>query len=83
MRFRRPWVSIPARNTVGATRGRWWIAITVIVVPVLAVAVVLVLVDAGVLGRPWAYACLPIALFAAAAARLVTVFKAAAEDKQT
>lgn len=53
---------------------------TVIVVAVVAVIVVLVLVGNGQLDRAWAYAALPSGIIAAAAARVVTIFKASAED---
>lgn len=53
---------------------------TVIVVSVIAVIVVLVLVGNGQLDKAWAYAALPIGIIAAAAARVVTIFKASAED---
>lgn len=64
----------------GATRGSWWIAMLVIFVAVAAVIVVLVLVDAGELSKSWAYVCLPIAIVAAALSRVLTIFKAKAED---
>jgi hypothetical protein len=76
-------VYIPARKGIGATRGSWWIAISTIVAIVAAVVVVLVLVDSGVLARGWAYACIPVAIFVAALARVLTVFKAASEDKRS
>ncbi|MRK00980.1 hypothetical protein GEV27_05545 [Aeromicrobium sp. S22] len=40
----------------------------------------LVLVDRGTLDRGWAYAVLPVAIIAAAATRVLTMFKAKAED---
>lgn len=68
---------------LGAFRGSWWIAMTVIVIAVIGVVVVLALVNAGELSKSWAYACLPIAIVAAAASRVLTIFKAAAEDKKS
>lgn len=65
----------------GFTQGSWWISMLVIGVAVAAVIVVLLLVDAGQLSRTWAYVCLPIAIIAAAASRVLTIFKAGAEDK--
>jgi hypothetical protein len=67
---------------LGTTRGSWWIAMTVIVIAVAAVIVVLVLVDNDTLDRGWAYAVLPIAIIAAAASRVLTIFKAAAESRR-
>jgi hypothetical protein len=81
MKLRRPWINPPAADKLGATRGSWWIAMLVIVAAVIGVIVVLVLVDRGSLDRGWAYACLPIAIIAAAASRVLTIFKASAEDK--
>lgn len=72
----------PTDRSLGATRGKWWIAMVVIVIAVAAVIVVLALVNSGELSRSWAYAVLPIAIIAAAASRVLTIFKAAAEDKR-
>jgi heme/copper-type cytochrome/quinol oxidase subunit 4 len=81
MKLQRPWVSIPATDKLGATRGSWWKSMVVIALAVAFVVVVLVLVETDHLSRGWAYACLPIAIVAAAASRVLTIFKAAAEDK--
>ncbi|MET0930809.1 MAG: hypothetical protein ABWX74_14915 [Aeromicrobium sp.] len=83
MKLRRPWVSIPFTKKLGATRGSWWISMLVIGIAVAAVIVVLVLVDTGHLGEGWAFACLPIAIVAAAASRVLTIFKASAVDQET
>lgn len=66
----------------GVTRGLWWVAMTVIVIAVIAVITVLLLVGNGQLDKGWTYAVLPIGIIAAAAARVVTIFKAGAEDKK-
>lgn len=81
MKLQRPWVSIPATRKLGATGGSWWIAMTVIGIAIVAVIVVLLLVNAGNLDRGWAYAVLPIAIVAAALSRVLTIFKARAEDR--
>jgi hypothetical protein len=81
MKLRKPWVSNPTTKKLGATQGSWWKSMVVIGAAVAAVLVVLVLVDTGHLSRGWAYACLPIAIVAAAASRVLTTFKAAGEDK--
>lgn len=83
MKLRRPWVSLPAQKKLGATRGSWLVAMAVIGLVVLVVVVVLILVDSGRLDRGWAYACLPFAIVAAALSRVLTIFKASAEDKAT
>lgn len=79
--MKKPWVNPPMKHSLGAGRGSWWKAMTVIGVAVAAVVVVLVLVSTGTLGRGWAYAVLPIAIVAAALSRVLTIFKAGAEDK--
>ncbi|MET0446889.1 MAG: hypothetical protein ABWX74_12130 [Aeromicrobium sp.] len=83
MKLRRPWVSIPFTKKLGATQGSWWISMVVIGIAVAAVVVVLVLVDQGHLSEGWAFACLPIAIVAAAASRVLTIFKASAVDQET
>lgn len=79
----KPWLNPPMKHELGAARGGWWKAMTVIGVAVVAVVVVLILVSTGTLDRGWAYAVLPIAIVAAALSRVLTIFKAAAEDKAT
>lgn len=78
---KRPWMNPPLRHDLGAGRGSWRYAIGIIVLTVVAVVAVLVLVEAGHLSRGWAYAVLPIGIIAAAASRVLTIFKAGAEDK--
>jgi hypothetical protein len=69
-------------NSLGATRGRWWwIAIGIITLALSGVVVVFAMVSSNQLERSWAIAVLPLALIAAAATRVLTVLKAAAEDK--
>ena len=79
----KPWLNPPMRKDkkLGVARGRWRYAIAVILVAVVAVIVVLALVNAGKLSDGWAYAVLPIAIIAAAASRVLTIFKAGAEDQ--
>lgn len=79
--MRKPWLNPPMKHDLGTTRGSWKFAIGVIVVAVAAVIVVLVLVDGGHLSDGWAYAVLPIAIVAAALSRVLTIFKASAEDR--
>lgn len=78
---KRPWMNPPMRHSLGAGRGSWRYAIGIIALTVIAVVVVLVLVETDHLSRGWAYAVLPVAIIAAAAARVLTIFKAGAEDK--
>ena len=81
--MKRPWLNPPRQNSLGAGRGSWRYAMAVILVAIIAVLVVLVLVNQGVLGRGWTYVAIPVAIIAAAASRVLTIFKAAAEDKRT
>lgn len=62
-------------------RGSWRFAMLAIIVAVAAAFVVLLLVNQGHLDRGWAYAVIPVAIVGAAASRVLTIFKAAAEDK--
>jgi hypothetical protein len=79
---KKPWLNPPSRGkTFGAGRGAWRYAMMLIVAAVAVVIVILLLVDADRLPRAWAYAALPIAIVAAAASRVLTIFKAGAEDK--
>jgi len=78
---KRPWLNPPMRHKLGAGRGSWRYAMLVMVAAIVAVIVVLILVDTDHLARGWAYAVIPIAILAAAVARLLTVFKASAESK--
>lgn len=71
-----------SEQDLGTTRGSWWIAMTVIVLAVAAVIVILVLVRNDTLDRGWAYVALPVAIIAAASSRVLTIFKAAAEDRR-
>ena len=79
----KPWLNPPARKdkSFGVARGSWRYGIAVILVAVVAVLVVLVLVDRGTLSDGWAFAVLPVAIIAAAASRVLTIFKASAEDQ--
>lgn len=79
----KPWLNPPMRKDkkFGLMRGSWRYGIAVIVVAIVAVVVVLSLVNAGRLSDGWAYAVLPIAIIAAAASRVLTIFKAGAEDQ--
>jgi hypothetical protein len=79
--MKKPWVNPPMKHDLGTTRGSWKISMLVIAIAIVAVIVVLLLVDAGRLPRGWAYAVLPIAIIAAALSRVLTIFKASAEDK--
>lgn len=79
--MKKPWLNPPRRHGLGATRGSWKYAMGVIVLVVAAAVVVLALVGTGHLSRGWAYVVLPIAIVAAAASRVLTIFKAAAEDR--
>lgn len=72
----------PLRGRTGMGRGSWRFAMLAIVVAVAAAFIVLLLVDQGHLDRGWAYAVIPVAIVGAAAARVLTIFKAAAEDKR-
>lgn len=68
---------------LGATRGAWWWTTALVIAALVAAAItVFILVSNGQLGRPWAYVVLPIAIPAAAASRVLTLFKAAAEDER-
>lgn len=80
--LRKPWLNPPHTNELGARRGPWALEIGVIAVAVVAAIVVLALVSADKLDRGWAYAVLPIAIFAAASAGVLTVLKAASESKR-
>jgi hypothetical protein len=79
----KPWLNPPMREDkkFGFTRGSWIYGMGVIVVAIVAVVVVLLLVNAGTLSDGWAYAVLPVAIIAAAASRVLTIFKAGAEDQ--
>jgi hypothetical protein len=79
----KPWLNPPMRKDkkLGSARGSWRYGIAVIVVAIVAVIVVLSLVNAGKLSDGWAYAVLPVAIIAAAASRVLTIFKAGAEDQ--
>ena len=79
----KPWLNPPMREDkkLGVGRGSWRYGIAVIVVAIVAVVVVLSLVNAGRLSDGWAYAVLPVAIIAAAASRVLTIFKAGAEDR--
>ena len=81
--MKKPWLNPPMKHDLGARRGSWWVAMLVIGVAVAAVVVILVLVSGGHLARGWAYVALPVAIVAAALSRVLTIFKAAAEDKET
>ena len=78
---KKPWLNPPMRYKLGAGRGSWRWAMLVILIAVVAVIAVLALVDTGHLSRTWAYAVLPIAIVAAALSRVLTIFKASAEDQ--
>lgn len=73
----------PLRGRTGVGRGAWRFAIGAIVLVVAAVFVVLLLVNQGTLDRGWAYLVIPVAIVAAAASRVLTIFKAAGEDKKS
>lgn len=81
--MKRPWLNPPSQHSLGAGRGAWRYAMTVIVTAIIAVIIVLILVDRGVLDRGWTYVVIPVAIVAAAASRVLTIFKAGAEDKRT
>ncbi|WP_229054117.1 hypothetical protein [Aeromicrobium sp. Leaf350] len=72
----------PLRGRLGFGHGSWRFAMIAIVLVVAAVVVVLVLVEQGTLDRAWAYVTLPVAIVGAAAARVLTIFKASAEGKK-
>lgn len=79
--MKKPWLNPPQKYELGARRGLWGPTMIGLVLAVVAVVVVLALVRAGTLDRGWAYAVLPVAIIAAAATRVLTIFKAGAEDK--
>lgn len=81
----KPWLNPPMRKDkkFGVTRGSWRYGIGIITLAIVIVIVVLVLVSTDRLSDGWAYAVLPVAIIAAAASRVVTIFKAGAEDKVT
>lgn len=79
--MKKPWLNPPQDKELGVKKGLWGPTMIGIVLAVVAVVVVLALVRAGTLDRGWAYAVLPIAIIAAAASRVLTIFKAGAEDK--
>lgn len=81
--MKKPWLNPPMDHELGVKRGSWLPTMLVIGVVIIAVVVVLVLVNAEVLDRGWAYAVLPVAIIASAATRVLTMFKANAEDKDT
>ncbi|AWB93046.1 hypothetical protein [Aeromicrobium chenweiae] len=76
----KPWLNPPQKHELGARRGLWGPTMLVLLGVVIAVVVVLLLVDRGTLDRGWAYAVLPVAIIAAALTRVLTIFKAKAED---
>lgn len=79
--MKRPWYNPPARKGgSGAGRGAWRWTIAVIALVVVACVVVLALVEQDVLPRAWAYGVLPVAIFAAALSRVVTILKARSEE---
>ena len=80
--WRRPWMNPPREHGFGAGRGSWRWGMAVIVAAVVLVLVVLVLVRQDVLPREWAYVVLPVAIVAAAASRVITIFKAGAEENR-
>ncbi|KQO41963.1 MULTISPECIES: hypothetical protein [unclassified Aeromicrobium] len=81
--MKRPWYNPPARRGGSGTGEGWWRwTIAAITLVVVAVVVVLVLVDRDVLPRPWAYAVLPVAIFAAGLSRVVTILKARTADRR-
>lgn len=80
--MRKPWLNPPHHHELGVTRGLWGPTMIVLVLTVVAVIVVLVLVNTNHLDRGWAYVALPVAIVAAAAARVLTIFKASAEDRR-
>jgi hypothetical protein len=81
--MKKPWLNPPQNHELGVKKGLWGPSMIGIGLVVVAVIVVLVLVKTGHLDRGWAYAVLPVAIIAAAASRVLTIFKAGAEDKQT
>lgn len=81
--MKKPWLNPPMDHELGVKSGSWLPTMLVIGVVIVAVVVVLLLVNAEVLDRGWAYAVLPVAIIAAAATRVLTIFKANAEDKDT
>lgn len=81
--MKKPWLNPPMKHELGVKRGSWLPTMAVLGLAVVGVIVVLLLVDADVLDRGWAYAVLPVAIIASAATRVLTMFKASAEDKNT
>ncbi len=81
--MKKPWLNPPAKHDLGVKRGHWRLATFIVVAAVVAVAVGLLLVNAGRLDRGWAYAVLPVAIIAAAATRIVTAVKVSNESKGT
>lgn len=78
--MKKPWLNPPQNDELGVKRGLWGPTMIVLALTVVAVIVVLLLVDQGKLDRAWAYGVLPVAIIAAALSRVLTMFKAKAED---
>ena len=79
--MKKPWLNPPMKHDLGTTRGSWKFGMGVIVVAIVAVVVVLLLVQSDHLSEGWAYVVLPVAIIASAASRVLTIFKASAEDR--
>ena len=80
--MKKPWLNPPQNHELGVKKGLWGPTMLVLLAVVAAVIVVLVLVGTHHLDRGWAYGVLPFAIVAAALSRVLTIFKAKAEDTQ-
>lgn len=80
--MKKPWLNPPHKRELGAGRGPWAIEMTVLVGAVAASIAVLALVRADQLDRGWTYVAIPVAIISAAAAGVLTLFKASAESRR-
>ncbi len=68
---------------LGTTRGKWWwIGVLVMALIVAAVVTVSIFIRSGDLPKLWAYPALFLGILTAFGFRILTVVKAAAEDKR-
>ena len=73
-----------AEKELGVTRSPWfWVTMLAVIALVVGIVVVFVLVQNDVLSRGWAYAALPLGLLLAASTRMLTLFKAVDEQKNS
>lgn len=73
-----------AEKKLGVTRGPWfWVTMLAVIALVVGIIVIFVLVQNDALSRGWAYAALPLGILLAASTRLLTLFKAVDENKNS